>query len=317
VWHRAKYRQDVNDSEKASLKENMIQSRERFKEIAANAKKEKWEEFASTVAADKALGKFWRLHRQMNGRGEKITKNIKDCDGQSLIEDADKGQAFLKRFLQQSDRGNSELRKQAKTVADEICPACEYPDPLSVDEVKSVIKSSKESAGGPDGVRYSHLKTLSDEDLEEITAEMNKSVQTGVIPDDWLHSYLAPIPKPGKDHSALNGYRVITMQNVFGKVLEKVIAKRLSRELERKNLLPDGLGSYRPGRDTTINASVMAYDIYEGFQAKEETVIAAIDLEDAYNGVDYEKLIYKMVDLDLDPFMANKKGSVEMWNMDV
>ena len=233
-----------------------------------------------------------------------VAKNIRDADGRSLTKEADKVQAFLKRFLEQSDKGNVELRKQAKVVADEACPASEYQDPLSVDEVRNVITNSKESAGGPDGVRYGHLKDLSEQEVEEMTAEMNESIQTGVIPEEWLHSFLAPIPKPGKDHSALNGYRVITMQNVYGKVVEKVIARRISRELEDKKLLPDGLGSYRPGRDTTNNAAAMAYEIYEAFQDKEETVIAAIDLEDAYNRVGYEVLVFKMVGLDLDPFLV-------------
>jgi len=52
------------------------------------------------------------------------------------------------------------------------------------------------------------------------------------------------IPKPGKDHSALGGYRVITMQNTYGKILEKIVAKRLAVHLESKGLLPNGLGSY-------------------------------------------------------------------------
>ena len=94
-----------------------------------------------------------------------VAKNIRDADGRSLTKEADKVQAFLKRFLEQSDKGNIELRKQAKVVADEACPTSEYQDPLSVDEVRNVIMNSKEGAGGPDGVRYGHLKDLSGQRL--------------------------------------------------------------------------------------------------------------------------------------------------------
>ena len=185
-----------------------------------------------------------------------------------------------------------------------VCHPSILPDPIPPEEVRRVIKNSREGAGGPDAIRYGHLKELSEDEVVELTEEMNESIQTGVIPEDWLHSFLAPIPKPGKDHSVLKGYRVITMQNVCGKILEKIVARRLSRELEDKKLLPNGLGSYRPGRDTTINAAVVAYDVYEGFQNKKETVIAAIDLEDAYNRVDYMQLVQKMMQLDLDPFLV-------------
>ena len=82
------------------------------------------------------------------------------------------------------------------------------------------------------------------------------------------------------------------------------MARRISSQLESKKLLPNGFVSYRPGHDSTINASVMAYDIYRGFQNKEETVIAAIDLEDAYKRVDYEERVHKMMDTELDPFLV-------------
>ena len=82
------------------------------------------------------------------------------------------------------------------------------------------------------------------------------------------------------------------------------MARRISSQLESKKLLSNGFGSCRPGHDSTINASVMAYDIYRGFQNKEETVIAAIDLEDAYKRVDYEERVHKMMDTELDPFLV-------------
>ena len=62
-----------------------------------------------------------------------------------------------------------------------------------------------------------------------------------------------------------------------------MVASRLTQHLERERLLPDGLGSYRPGRDTCVNTATLAQDVFEGFQEKKETIIAAIDLEDAYN----------------------------------
>ena len=107
--------------------------------------------------------------------------------------------------------------------------------------------------------------------LGDMVKTFNESLETGMIPEEWLHSYLLPIPKPGKDHTALSGFRIITMQNTFGKILEKVVAKRVTAHLEDKKLLPDGLGSYRPGRETCVNTATLAYDVYEGFQSKEES----------------------------------------------
>ena len=51
------------------------------------------------------------------------------------------------------------------------------------------------------------------------------------------------------------------MQNTVGKLLEKIVARKLSIELEEKNLLPSTLGSYRQGKDTWANAAVLASDV--------------------------------------------------------
>jgi hypothetical protein len=93
------------------------------------------------------------------------------------------------------------------------------------------------------------------------------------------------------------------MQNTIGKILEKVVARRVTRFLEDKKLLPDGLGSYRPGRDTCYNAATLAHAVAEGFQDKEETVVVAIDLEDAYNRVSYDKMMDLLLNLGLDPWL--------------
>ena len=47
--------------------------------------------------------------------------------------------------------------------------------------------------------------------------------------------------------------------------------------------LPSTLGSQRQGKDTWTNAAVRASDVYAGFKWGEETLVAVLDLEDAYN----------------------------------
>ena len=43
------------------------------------------------------------------------------------------------------------------------------------------------------------------------------------------------------------------------------------------------------------NAARLAYDVYEGFQRKEQTLAVAVDLEDAYNRVQFTLLMELLV----------------------
>ena len=141
--------------------------------------------------------------------------------------------------------------------------------PIKTDVLKRVITTSTDSAPGPDGVKYTDLKNLSDADLQSLTNMKNDSNASQAIPDEWLDSHLAPVPKPDKDHSSIKGYRIVTMQNTVGKLLEKIVARRLAIQLEDEELLPPTLSSYRTGKDTWQNAAVLASDIYDAFEKKQ------------------------------------------------
>ena len=166
-----------------------------------------------------------------------------------------------------------------------------------------VIKQATNSAPGPDGVKYTDLKALDDQDMQKLTEMLNKSLEEHSIPDDWLDSHLAPVPKPNKDRTSIKGYRIVTMQNTVGKLLEKMVARRLANQLENDNLLPSTLGSYRRGKDTWANAAVLASDVYDAFERKEETLVVALDLEDAYNRVDYRILMRTLFNMKIDPYI--------------
>ena len=112
----------------------------------------------------------------------------------------------------------------------------------------------KDTARGPDKVNYSAIKNLSVDNKSELFRLYEESLPTGQVPEDWPHSYLKPIPKPGKDHSKLNGYRILTMQNTTGKLMERSVARKLAQDLERRNVLPPNQGGYRAGKTTWENA---------------------------------------------------------------
>ena len=68
-------------------------------------------------------------------------------------------------------------------------------------------------------------------------------------------------------------------------------ARKLARDLENRGILPPNQGGFRAGKSTWENAAAFAYDVFEGFQRKKQTVAVAIDLEDAYNRVQFSTLI--------------------------
>ena len=63
---------------------------------------------------------------------------------------------------------------------------------------------------------------------------------SGDIPEVYTDAYLNPVPKPHKNHKLLKGHRIIVVQNVIGKIPEKIVARRIAMSIE--HLLPQGMG---------------------------------------------------------------------------
>jgi hypothetical protein len=92
---------------------------------------------------------------------------------------------------------------------------------VTIDEIKHALRHAKSSVPGTDGIQYEDIGKMHDEGLEEFATIYNTSITNAAVNEEWLHSYLVPLPKPGKDHTKIQGYRISTMQNTVGKLLKK------------------------------------------------------------------------------------------------
>ena len=102
---------------------------------------------------------------------------------------------------------------------------------LTPEDVKFYFTHGKDTAPGPDGVWKSHPLQIDEGSVSELAKVSSTSLDTSEIPTDWLDSHLTPVPKPEKDPSKIASYKITTMQNIEGKLHEKVVAQLLADEL--------------------------------------------------------------------------------------
>ena len=265
---------------------------EEFKQVAREAKATRWKSFCEKISADTTLTQFWNFYQQMEGATTaKTTPDLHGPSGQVLKTNGEKGEALLVRFIEQSDQKNVADRKSWLSSMNAQIERMGNDDSIMQHELTEALARCKNTAPGPDKVKNADIRNLPEEEKVKLFQMYEESLKTGIIPDDWTHSYLKALPKPGKDHRQLNGYRILTMQNTVGKLMESIIARKLTRDLEQREILPPNQGGFRPGKSTWENAAAFAYDVYEGFQRKQQTLAVAIDLEDAYNRVDFQTLM--------------------------
>ncbi|KAF0314667.1 putative RNA-directed DNA polymerase from transposon BS [Amphibalanus amphitrite] len=245
---------------------------------------------------------FWRFVSSMSGDSPRCSGLQIEHNGRILRTEADRGEAFLDRFVQQCSQDDHAAREQLRSALDDAIDIRGTPPAFTAQDLEQAIARLSDTSCGPDRLRSSDFRALSDQERRALLEEMNSSIATGTIPAHWTDSFLVPIPKPGKDHHTLQGYRIITVQNIGGKLVEGLVSRQLSSYLEQH--LPATLGAYRPGRATWLNVGQVVHTTFEAFEAREHTLMVGLDLQDAYNLVSVPKLARLLMDLGVNPYLV-------------
>ena len=71
------------------------------------------------------------------------------------------------------------------------------------------------------------------------------------LPSIWKQSVIIPILKQGKPKSSIASYRPIALISHAGKIMEKILLKRLLHYCEKNGIIPVNQAGFRKGRCTT------------------------------------------------------------------
>ena len=148
-------------------------------------------------------------------------------------------------------------------------------------------------AAGPDEIPPSMLKALADELCIPLAIIFRKSLNEGVVPEDWRTAHIIPVFKKGSNAKAGN-YRPISLTSVIGKVLERIIKEQITEHLDRHNLIYDTQHGFRKGRSCTTNLLVYLEDITKLIDDGTPVDAVYLDLAKAFDTVPHRRLIAKI-----------------------
>jgi len=154
--------------------------------------------------------------------------------------------------------------------------------PFSKEEFKSAITNYNNfSTLGPDKLSWRHLKViLKDDDcLGNIISITNTCIDLGFWPSYFKRSMTVIIPKPNKVlYDSSKSFRLIVLLNMLGKLLEKVISKRLQFLTAVNNFIhPSQLGDLK-FKSTTDVGVTLTHIIHSGWVKNLSTSTLAFDI---------------------------------------
>ncbi len=112
---------------------------------------------------------------------------------------------------------------------------------------QALMDQSLRKSSGPNKINFGILRMIWDWDKVRITALIYHAIRLGYHPKEWKKARGILLEKGGKrDFGLVKSYRVISLLNCIGKVIEKVVATKLSQYCKKYSKLHSGrMGSQK------------------------------------------------------------------------
>ncbi|GBM67530.1 putative RNA-directed DNA polymerase from transposon X-element [Araneus ventricosus] len=165
-------------------------------------------------------------------------------------------------------------------------------DLITEEEIISIFEDCKnDKSPGPYGLTMGIIKEIFFDNKSLFINLLNRCLYKGIFPKVWKRANVALIPKSGKDLRLPNNYRPICLLPVWGKVLDKILAQRLSYFLEQNNKLHDLQFGFRKDRNTSLALHEVINTITTNKNNNLLTAMISLDISNAFNSVRWSDII--------------------------
>uniref|UniRef100_A0A9Q8UTM3 RNA-directed DNA polymerase from mobile element jockey n=1 Tax=Passalora fulva TaxID=5499 RepID=A0A9Q8UTM3_PASFU len=263
----------------------------------AQIRRDKTQEWRSTVGMiTEHPEQIWRLAEWARKPDEERNSppqfpSIQDQDGETQTTPIGKAKAFADHFF-----GTQVEADLSNIPGTHIPPPREANWQVSAIEIGNIIKKLKgNKAPGPDKIPNCYLKASSSLITPVLAPIFTQCMKQGYCPKAFRQSLTCVLRKPQKeDYTKLKSYRPIALLNTLGKLLEKVVAIRLTGIVEEHNLLPATQMGGRQKRSTLTAVELITEQIRHIWHYGNNKVasLLSLDISGAFDNVSHARLLH-------------------------
>ena len=162
--------------------------------------------------------------------------------------------------------------------------------PITEEEIMAAIApTSNKSAPGSSGIGYSLLKWAFKARPDRFVTIFNASISLGYHP--WKEALVVIVPKPHKPNYTLpKAYRPISLLECCGKLLEKIIARRILSDAHTYDILPNSQFGSRDYHCATDAALCLVHHTQAAVKCHFVASVILFDISGFFDNINIERI---------------------------
>ncbi|OAQ57981.1 reverse transcriptase [Purpureocillium lilacinum] len=285
-WRNQARTQRRAGSARPDLEQRAKEAAKEYHDAIRKQKTSHWDEF---VAEDVNIWKAAKYLKPSKDVADDKVPPLRRADGSTTGDKADQVEELLATFFPPLP-----ARIEAEGERPQRAPV-PMPD-LTLEEIEEKVMAAKPwKAPGEDGLPAIVWKKLWHVVKYRVWTLFDSSIRDGVVPHQWRTAKIIPLKKPERgDYTVAKAWRPISLLSTLGKVLEVVVAERLSYAVEAYGLLPANHFGARKRRSADQALMLLQEQIYKAWRMGRVLSLISFDVKGAYNGVCKERLLERL-----------------------
>jgi hypothetical protein len=189
---------------------------------------------------------------------------------------------------------------------------------VSAEQVREALfTQAVNKAPGIDGIGFKELRLLWRWAEDRVVALVQGCIRTGYHPCTWKTAKGILLRKQGKPtYSVAKAYRVISLLNCLGKVVERAVATWIASYCETNDIFHRGQFGCRRGRGTSDAVAKLVAKVENAWSQKRVALALLLDVKGAFDRVNKQKLLWRMIQVGIagnivrwvDSFLSDRRA---------
>jgi hypothetical protein len=266
------------------LEDTAADLRRQYHQAIRDTKRRHWKEFLNNT------DNIWKAARYLEP-GDRAMGTVPTlrANDRTIDEDQGKAQALLETFFPPLPPIRGESVEDGPQT--EALPM----EGITPHEIEGALtRMASWKAPGPDGLPVVVWQQIWPTVKFWVVEIFQASLRLGYFPLSWKVAKIVVLPKGGRDPSLPKSYRPISLLATLGKVLEAVVANRISALVEKHQLLPSNHFGARRRRSCEHALNILIEKIHDAWREGKVLSLVSFDVKGAYNGVDRGVLLRRL-----------------------